>query len=60
MYQEVLGAATPVVAGVAVLPNTGSNSVFKFAAYAAITIGVAALVMQLAAGIYRLSTRSTK
>lgn len=56
MYQDILSATAPVVAGVAVLPNTGSNSIFKFAAYAAITVGVTALVLQLAIGLYRLST----
>lgn len=60
MYQDVLSATAPVVAGVAVLPNTGGNTIFSVAAYAAITIGVTALVLQLAAGIYRLSARSSK
>lgn len=60
MYQDILSATAPVVAGVAVLPNTGSTSIFRYAAYAAITIGVTALLLQLATGLYRLSARSSK
>ncbi|HJQ08413.1 MAG TPA: hypothetical protein VJ836_02935 [Candidatus Saccharimonadales bacterium] len=60
MYQEgqVLGAAAPLGAGIAALPATGGNPVFTIAAYAAITIGVTAVVLQLVAGIYRFSSRA--
>lgn len=59
MYQgHTLGTATPAVAGIAVLPATGGNTIFTIAAYTAIVIGVTALVLQLGVGIYRLSARS--
>jgi hypothetical protein len=55
MYQDVLSAATPTALGVAVLPATGGNTIFTVAAYTAIVIGVSALLLQLAVGVYRLT-----
>ncbi len=43
MY-DVLGTATPTVAGALILPNTGGNSVLKIVAYISIVVGSAILL----------------
>lgn len=61
MYQDnagqVLGAATTSVVGIAVLPATGGNPIFTFAAIAAIVIGGTALLLQIGVGLYRRTLR---
>lgn len=61
MYQgQVLGVSTVGggVAAIAVLPETGANPVFTYAAFAAIAIGTIALILQTAAAFYRYVSRS--
>ena len=59
MYQNtgVLGVST-TVAGVALLPNTGGRSLLAYGAIAAIIIGITAVVLQIAATLYRRSAAS--
>lgn len=54
MYQS--GAGT--VLGVSVLPATGNIPVLRYAAIAAIVIGVTSLVLQLVVAAYRSSART--
>ena len=59
MYENgVVLSASSTVAGVAVLPNTAGQSVLQYTAIAAITIGVVALVLQLAVAVYRRGQKS--
>lgn len=50
---SVVGSATVTGAGALVLPNTGGNPLALFLAYAAITVGVAALVSQVVVRVMR-------
>ncbi len=58
--RDVLALKYPAMAGAgaAVLPTTSGDSIFRYAAIAAIVIGGTALVLQLAAIAYRHSSRN--
>ena len=51
----VVGGATSTVAGVAVLPNTGGNTMLTYLAVTAIVLGSVAVLVQLAVIGYRRS-----
>lgn len=50
---SVVGSATVTGAGALVLPHTGGNTLATILAYAAISVGVAALVSQIIVRVMR-------
>ncbi|MCA9346428.1 hypothetical protein KC960_02975 [Candidatus Saccharibacteria bacterium] len=48
MYQNVLGSVTPAVAGIATLPNTGSNNVLTVLSLVSIATGTVMLATTVA------------
>lgn len=50
---SVVGSATVTGAGALILPNTGGNTLATVLAYAAITVGAAALISQVVVRVMR-------